>query len=89
MQYPIGTVSVLDFENTSFFLCAISTLDDNNVAHSDGECIKRALEQLIKVYNQVGQGYPMYLPLLGTGRSRTGLSEKRSIFVTQNCFYRK
>lgn len=86
MQYPIGTVSVLDFENTSFFLCAISTLDDNNVAHSDGECIKRALEQLIKVYNQVGQGYPMYLPLLGTGRSRTGLSEKEAYLLHKTAF---
>ena len=78
-EYPIGTIAVLDKDEHVYFLLAISTFDDNNIAHSSKEELGRAIDQLLKQYNEVGQGYDMYIPLLGTGRSRIGLTTSRSV----------
>lgn len=76
--YPIGSLAILDSKNVAYFLLAISEFDENNVAHSDSADIEAAIITLLDKYNAVGQGYDMYLPLLGTGRSRAGLSNKEA-----------
>ena len=77
-EYPIGTIAVFDNDERVYFLLAISTFDDNNIAHGSREELGRAIDQLLKQYNDVGQGYDMYIPLLGTGRSRIGLTTSGS-----------
>lgn len=36
------------------------------------------MRELLRLYNEHGQGYPLYLPLIGTGRSRAGLDFQES-----------
>ena len=59
-------------------MVATAAFDEKNNAHSTNEEIKTALTELLKIYDNFGQGYPLYIPLFGTGRSRAGLSYQES-----------
>lgn len=76
--YPIGTIAVVEEKNTIYYLLAVSHFDAENVAQSTPEEIKDALTKLLVFYDHRGQGYKMYLPLIGTGRSRSSLSNQQS-----------
>lgn len=45
---------------------------------SEKEKIETALKKMLEFYDCKGQGYELYLPLVGTGRSRAGLSYQES-----------
>ena len=77
-EYPIGTVALIEVENTIFYLLAASKFDENNNAFASKVEIEEALNSLVKFYNQNGQGQNMYLPLIGTGMSRAGFSNQES-----------
>ena len=72
-SYPIGTTAIIENNNAIYYLLAVSSFSDCNVANSSKEEIATALRELLKIYNEHGQGYSLYLPLIGTGRSRAGL----------------
>ena len=76
--YPIGSIVNVETNNAIYYLLAISDFDKNNNARSEKEKIKTALEKLLEFYDCKGQGYDLYLPLIGTGRSRAGLSHQES-----------
>ena len=73
-SYPIGTVAVIEEGNAAYFLLVISRFDSFGRAQSSPEAIETALRALINFYDVRGQGYDLYLPLLGSGRSRAGLT---------------
>lgn len=73
-EYPIGTIATVVYGNTCFYLLAISIFDENNHANSCPQYIEEAIDKLLSYYDYNGQGYELYIPLLGTGRSRAGLS---------------
>lgn len=77
-EYPVGTVSSLEGNKAVFYLLAIASFDDNNNAQSTPESIKSALLEMIDTYDKHGQGLDLYMPLLGTGMSRAGLSHQQS-----------
>ena len=78
-NYPIGTISEIYHENTIFYLLAISKFDEKNKAKSYKEDIITSLNNLLEHYDNFGQGYHLYLPLIGTGRSRVYLSSIDSL----------
>ena len=61
-----------------FLLLAISHFDGNGNAQSTQQDIASAIESLLRHYDTHGQGANLYLPLLGTGLSRAGLSNAES-----------
>ncbi|MBU2702810.1 hypothetical protein Ga0466249_003945 [Sporomusaceae bacterium BoRhaA] len=74
-EYPTGTTAIVPGENNvTFFLLALSKFDENNNAQCDDDSFIEALRKLIRFYNASGQGYTMYLPLMGTNLSRAGFS---------------
>ncbi|MBQ6524596.1 MAG: hypothetical protein IJI12_08075 [Atopobiaceae bacterium] len=77
--YPIGSIAVIETNRAVFCLLAISTFDERNRATSSSEDISRAVADLLRFYDSAGQGLDMYLPLLGTGRSRAGLGYQQSL----------
>lgn len=81
-RYPIGTVAVLESEKALFFLLATSDFDSSNTAHSSPDLIRAAQMALIDEYDATGQGLDLYLPLMGTGLSRAGLSHQESYELT-------
>lgn len=77
--YPIGTVVSIEEENAIYYLLAVSRFDEKGRAKATREDIAFAVERLFAFYDGHGQGYDIYLPLVGTGMSRAGLSPKESL----------
>lgn len=77
-QGIIGDIGEYQCAKTMFYLLACSKFDKNNVAHSDKDSIKNAIVSLIDYYNNFGQRYELYVPLIGTTSSRAKLSNKDS-----------
>ncbi len=75
---PTLTVAVFEHNDTIFYLIAMSELDAENNAQVSRENLVRVLTQLINYYDRHGNGYDLYLPLLGTGLSRAGLTHKEA-----------
>ena len=73
-QFEIGAISIIETDNAVYFLSAISEFDEFNNAQSTPEKINIAIRSILRMYDKVGQGYDLYIPLIGTGRSRAGLS---------------
>ena len=78
-KYSIGTTVAIQEKNTIFYLLAVSDFDDRNVARSSKDLIKKAIEKLLDYYDELGLGYEIYIPLLGTGKSRAHLTPKESM----------
>lgn len=75
-----GTVVIVDGKNgVTFFLVALSEFDENNRAQSSKEDVINCVKKLLEFYDVNGQGYEMYVTLMGTGRSRAGLSHEESL----------
>ena len=72
----IGKVS---YGETEFYLVPVSRLGERNRAESSPEMLNGALDAVVREYDVAGQGIPLYIPLMGTGRSRNRLSLKESI----------
>ncbi len=87
-RYPLGTVIAMEQpqSNITFYLLALTQLDKDLTAHcSIEECIS-SLQSLIDFHNVHGQGSDLYIPLVGTGLSRTRLTHKDSVeLITSVC----
>ena len=77
-QFEIGSIALIETANTVYLLCAVSEFDEFNNAQSSPKKIAIAIKSILQVYDKVGQGYDLYIPLIGTGRSRAGLSIKEA-----------
>lgn len=82
----IGTVSVIDVGAIAYYLLAISRMDENGNAQSSPADVEQALVSLVDFYDKYGQGYPLYIPLVGTGLSRARMSVKESFETIRDVF---
>jgi len=85
-EYPIGSIAEIETTNAVYYLLAVSRFEKDNVAHSTSESIFRALTSLAVHYDARGQGNPLYIPLIGTGRSRSGITPKESLNLIKQAF---
>ena len=76
--YPMGSVAIIETTNAVYFLLAMAEFDDFKNARSSTEDIDAAITSLINIYDRFGLGYDLYLPLMGTGLSRAGLSTQEA-----------
>lgn len=58
------------YKNTEFWLVPASHLGKRNMAESSIKLISNAVDSIVSEYDITGQGLPLYMPLIGTGRSR-------------------
>lgn len=87
--YKTGTIATIDgSNNTVYYLLAISNFDDSNKAQSNRKIVTAAFDELLEFYDTHGQGHPLYVPLLGTGRSRTGITHVRSFKMLKSSILR-
>lgn len=77
--YEPGTVSVIEFKDTNFFLLGLSVFDDNNNAQCTKDQFVYALQKFIIFCDKHSQGRTIYLPLMGTNLSRTDMSHQESL----------
>lgn len=78
ISYPIGTVVPFSYNNITYYLLVISKFDSSNKAKSSRKEIRDSVDGLLEYYDENGQGYPMYIPLIGTGSSRTEMSHQQA-----------
>ena len=86
-RYPIGTVVDLPgIENEHFFLWALSTFDSNLKAHTSMQEYTLAVQKLIESCNTESEGFPVVMPLVGTGLSRTKKNQQDVLRYLINAF---
>ena len=85
-SYELGTVAIIDGINrVKFYLLAISKFDGLNNAQSTKKEVRNATESLIDYYDKNGQADPMFIPLMGTGKSRANMTHIQSFNVIKSC----
>ena len=85
VRYERGTVAIINGENnTIFYLLAISSFDDRNNAQCTRKELRDAIDSLMLFYDRNGQGIPMFLPLMGTGSSRVGITHQQSLKIIKS-----
>lgn len=82
-RYPLGSVARIKGENgITFFLLALTTFDENCVAHCDKQQFVECLFKLFEFYDMQGQGNELFLYPMGTSMARVGVSKKESLDTT-------
>lgn len=87
-RFEIGTVVQVSPENDTravFLLLALAEFNEHNHASCDKSKLIIALNSLFKFYDENCQGGDLYIPLMGTGFSRAGLTETESLRITKAC----
>lgn len=74
-----GTIIPVDYDNIHYYLLALSSFDSDNVAHCSKEELVSVINNLISYYAKDGMGYDIYMPLIGSGLSRTNLSTQQTL----------
>lgn len=78
-RYRVGTVAEIQASSADmYFFLALSTFDSNLTAHTTQEEYVLAVQRLIEYCNARSQGYPVVIPLIGAGLSKTQ-NEERAI----------
>jgi len=81
-----GTIAVYEYENTIFYLLAISEFDENNNAQNSKDELIESIKALVMFYDRYGQANDIYIPLLGTGMSRTDITPEESLKIITSIF---
>lgn len=84
-EYDIGTIAAVEgTHNTIFLLVALSAFDKKNRAHAGEDDIITVIKNIVHYCDTYGQQAPVYLPVMGTGLSRTHLTKDRAFHVISN-----
>lgn len=79
-RYACGTVAELMVSNTlTYFFLGLSKFDAHLAASTTKAEYVQALQNLIEFCNARSQGYPVILPLMGTGLSRANISHEEAL----------
>lgn len=76
-RYPVGSVAEVKVSNTRFFFfLGLSTFNYDLKAETKETEYYVSLMKLLEYCNARSQGFPVVMPLIGTGLSRTNYSER-------------
>lgn len=79
-RYPLGSVARIKGEKgVTFFLLALTTFDENCVAHCTKYEFVDCIFKLYEYYDAHGQGNELYLYPMGTKMARTGFTKKEAL----------
>ena len=84
LRYPVGTIAEVKDEEVTYFLLALTEMNENLNAHCtlDDYCV--AISKLMSHFDQRGQGNDMVMPIIGGGFSRLDRSEEELlVFMIQ------
>ncbi len=84
-------IAVYEFGDTIFYLLALSEFDENNNAQNSKKELLKTIKSLLEFYDKHGQGNNLYIPLIGSGLSRTGIDKKEALETLSMmlCLYAK
>ena len=86
-RYEVGTTVNLQInDNLSYYLLGLSYFDEHLNAHTSKTDYVVAVQKLIEFCNRNSQGYPVILPLLGSGFSRTNIKPNDILHYIADAF---
>lgn len=86
-RYEVGTIAELEIDDQiSYYLLGLSTFNTKLKANTITADHVNSIQRLIEFCDDQCQGYPVVLPLLGGGRSRTGLEQSEILHYLVNAF---
>jgi hypothetical protein len=74
--YPIGTTAVLEFGEKKYLLFALAKTNEQYEAYTTPSLLLEALNGMLVKARAECNGYPLNIPLVGTGLSRSGIQPK-------------
>ncbi|EHK9545013.1 macro domain-containing protein [Vibrio alginolyticus] len=77
VKYPLGTTIKIQRDNQIFFLVAFTRFDENNRAQLTNLEYQEVVIKLIDFIENNSNGYPVNMPLLGSGHSGVKASKQR------------
>lgn len=78
-EYPIGTVARIRSHGRTFYFVAMARMSANGTASSSLRDVEDALEALWAYITNHGELVNLSVPLMGTGRGRTGFPRKKMV----------
>ncbi|MBR3624007.1 MAG: hypothetical protein IKN43_11760, partial [Selenomonadaceae bacterium] len=82
IKYPIGTTAFVSVGNNVYcILVALSVFNRNNKAESNPRKLIKSICNLLEYYDEHGQGYDLYMPIMGAGMSRTNLDKQEAFEI--------
>lgn len=86
-RFPVGTVVDLPSDNNvHYFLLALSTFDSELKAQTNMNDYTTAMQKIVEACNIESEGFPVVLPIIGTGLSRTKKEQNDVISYMVNIF---
>ena len=79
LEYPIGTVARVKSHNRTFYFVAMSRLSAQGNASATPRQIEDALSETWTFVRTQGSVRDLSVPLMGTGRGRTGIQRKKMV----------
>lgn len=74
--YPIGTTAILEFGEKKYLLFALAKTNEQYEAYTSPSMLLEALDGMLVKARAECNGYPLNIPLVGTGLSRSGIPPK-------------
>lgn len=76
-RYDVGTyVNLKISDNLNYILLGVSTFDSNLNPHTSLQEYVLAIQKMIESFDKEAQGFPVLLPIIGSGRAHTDLQER-------------
>lgn len=76
-RYEVGAYANLKIDDKLNYLpIGLSWFDENLNAQTSLQEYVLAVQKMIEAFDKESQGYPVLMPIIGTGRSRTDLNER-------------
>lgn len=87
IKYPVGTTVAYSQEKNDYLLTAISEMNEKNEAHSNMALITLATFEMLRKARSCCNGKPLFMPLWGTGLSRTNMRPKHVLMTLLTAIY--
>ena len=79
-RYEVGTYANLPINNNlNYLLLGLSSFDSNLNAQTSKQDYVLAIQKMIEYFDMEAQGYPVLIPIIGTGKSRADLKEREAL----------
>ncbi len=80
-----AVIFVSPLEKVKFLLVALSDFDEKNRGCSSREDLINAIMKVFGAYDEQGQGFEIFIPLMGTGKSRANVTHRDSLNIIKAC----
>ena len=79
-RYEVGSYANISIdENLNYIMLGLSWINSNLNAQTSKAEYVLAIQKMIESFDNESQGYPVLMPIVGTGRSRADLKEREAL----------